>query len=344
MRPLASAFSPLACGRAKAGPGPAAGRHGRAATQPPRASGAAAAAAVAGSSLDQSSRQSRPSGGASSGSGMIDSSRSVPRLTSSSRSSPSPPEEAQHEGLSPRTAPSTPPGRLAATQRRVVAAQPQQVAVQRQPTRRGARVPPSRACRRRRWRQRPAARHERLHLRRGQAGELGHRTPAALGDRLLELRASARRSSGTAGWSPIPGPGTASACRAPAAAAPSSPAAGPGRRSGCSAQAAAGIGDLVVVLQEQHELRRRRARGRACRAAAPASGSAGPGRGSRDWPAETSSCGAAAIVGEVGLVAAGQRDAGAVVEIVVPQRVEPIAALLARRGSAAPPAARSRRR
>jgi hypothetical protein len=100
----------------------------------------------------------------------------------------------------------------------------------------------------------------------------------------------------------------------------------PGRGQRVQSRPGRGIRDLIVVLQIRHEARGLDAEGR-CAATLPLPGVplalieiAPPRR--RDELAR-----GASVVRVVGLAAAGERDAGAVMEVVVPHAVETIAAL-----------------
>ena len=70
----------------------------------------------------------------------------------------------------------------------------------------------------------------------------------------------------------------------------------------------------------------------ACRAAASASSTTAPDRGSRTRAHEISSCARALVIAIVRLAPAGQRDHRRMVRIVVPQRVDAVAARRRRRG------------
>ena len=93
-----------------------------------------------------------------------------------------------------------------------------------------------------------------------------------------------------------------------------------------AAQAAAGIGDLVVILDEGHERRRLQSKtGRAATLLLP--GIPLPLVEVAPLERRDKLLGRAVIIGVIGLVAPGQRDHGAVVEVIVPEGIEPIAAL-----------------
>ena len=94
-----------------------------------------------------------------------------------------------------------------------------------------------------------------------------------------------------------------------AAAAPSSRAAGRATVSAWQARAARRVRDLIVVLEVEHERRRPAGPAPACRARCFCQGSTAPDTGSPHLSAEISSCGRAAVVAVVGLVASGQRHA-----------------------------------
>ncbi len=102
-----------------------------------------------------------------------------------------------------------------------------------------------------------------------------------------------------------------------------------GARQRVTALASAGIGDLIMVLQKDDKAFRRQIERRcAARFALPLVALPlikKPVLGGRDELAR-----AAAVIRVVGFVPAGQRDRSAVMEIVVPQRVEPVAAVLSR--------------
>ena len=239
-----------------------------------------------GSSLDHSTSQRLPAGGASSGSGHGSRCRSAPRLTSSSRSSPS---------RRRRTAARTParPARRRRRRRgawrandRILPPQPQQVAVQRVAARRSA----SRSARSSLQRRnvcadrpgRPAAPASRAVAR---LGNCARNSRPPLADQLAPAPAGGRRSNrngleaaNSCPWNSIGVPGASSSSAVSAGSRP-------GLVSWWQRRPQAGVGDLVVVLEEVDERRRRQAeRRRAARLLLPAC-STGPGTGSRTWRA-----------------------------------------------------------
>ena len=162
--------------------------------------------------------------------------RSRPRFTSSSRSSPSSREVAQHERLA---------GRAPRRRRRRASARRNAGSSRRSASRslcscvasaRASRARRSRACSARRSPGSPGSGEPRGAVRGGEAAELRQELGPA-------LRAPASRSSGvvvgevvgTAPTRRTPAPGTASACPGRAAAAPSSPGSGRGWSAGDSA-------------------------------------------------------------------------------------------------------------
>ena len=132
--------------------------------------------------------------------------RSRPRLTTSSRSSRSRRPKAQHERLR-RRAPRRPTAsRAGARDHRVVAPQPQQIAVQRVRSARALALARDRACSARTWLRRPASASAACDVADppGSGTATGTRAgPARTGSR--QLRACDRRSTGTA-------PTTANSC------------------------------------------------------------------------------------------------------------------------------------
>ena len=193
-----------------AGRRPAGSRHG--------ASGSAAARRCRHSPDARSTTaasQSWPSGGASSGSGIDSSSRSPPRLTSSSRSSPSVAEEAQHEGASIRAPLRRAPRRAepAGTASRGAGAAGRGAA----PGfgARCARLGPVELARVRTSRASAGRGHDRLHLRRRDARELAAELPRArsadalgqLGHQLGEVVERAREAANSWPWNSIGVPG-----------------------------------------------------------------------------------------------------------------------------------------
>ena len=245
--------------------------------------------------------------------------------------------------LRPSTAPSTPPRPLRAEDR-ILAAQPQQVAVQVRRSRRAARARENRACSARRCRGSPGSGRQAAHLGLARLRNCARNSTRPLRDQLGAARGCGRRRRGTGveaanswPWKSIGVPGASSSSAVIARSRP-------GLVELVEPLAAAGVGDLVVVLDEGDECAPAAARrpGVPRRLLLPLVALALVEVAVLDRRDELLR--RAEVVGVVGLVVAGQRDHGAVVEVVVPERVEAIAALLGRAGPAACPAARSRPR
>ena len=107
----------------------------------------------------------------------------------------------------------------------------------------------------------------------------GAGTRAGRRERAAPAPACGRRSRGTASTPRTPGPGTASASRAPAGRSAVSARDAAGARQLVQPRAARRVRDLVVVLEEGDEARRRQVEAGRAAALASARRSAGPGTG-----------------------------------------------------------------